>query len=69
MPTTSKYLDFSDQVLDMVNCPYCGAYISDRSLISKTEIEFAEDPEPHYAWIETHKCTKCESTFRINNRT
>ena len=51
------------------SCPNCGCVCSEHSLQSKTEPIFKELPDPHYFWKETHKCTKCETIYTINNGT
>jgi dCMP deaminase len=56
-------------MIDSVNCPNCETYISESSFISRTDAEFHEEPDPHYAWEETHECVKCETKFRLRNST
>ena len=51
------------------SCPNCGKVCSDKTLISKTEPEFEEYPEPHYTWTEVHKCDKCETKYQLINGT
>ena len=51
------------------SCPYCGAICSDKTLVSKTETEFDYFPDPHYSWIELHKCQKCGTLYRLTNGT
>mgnify|MGYP001378501293 CR=1 FL=1 len=51
------------------SCPNCGAICSDKTLISRTEAEFEELPDPHYSWVETHKCQKCETLYLLHNGT
>jgi hypothetical protein len=51
------------------SCPNCGAICSDKTLISRTEFEFEELPDPHYSWDETHKCQKCETLYLLHNGT
>jgi len=51
------------------SCPNCGAICSDRTLISRTDAEFKEYPDPHYSWDETHKCQKCETLYLLHNGT
>ena len=51
------------------SCPNCGAICSDKTLISRTEAEFEELPDPHYSWEETHKCQKCETLYLLHNGT
>lgn len=51
------------------SCPNCGAICSHRTLISRTEAEFEEYPEPHYSWDETHKCQKCGTLYLLHNGT
>lgn len=48
------------------SCPNCGAICSDKTLISRTEAEFEELPNPHYSWEETHKCQKCETLYLLH---
>jgi predicted RNA-binding Zn-ribbon protein involved in translation (DUF1610 family) len=51
------------------SCPNCGAICSDKTLISRTDSKFEEDPNPHYSWDETHKCQKCETLYLLHNGT
>ena len=51
------------------SCPNCGTICSDRTLISRTDSEFVEYPDPHYSWDETHKCQKCETLYLLHNGT
>ena len=51
------------------SCPNCDAICSDKTLISRTEPEFEEYPDPHYSWDETHKCQKCETLYLLHNGT
>ena len=51
------------------SCPNCGAICSDKTLISRTEAEFEELPDPHYSWEENHKCQKCETLYLLHNGT
>jgi hypothetical protein len=57
---------------DRYNCPNCEHSMlltQDLSLIASTEAEFALEPDPCMKWWEAHKCTKCETFFRISNGT
>ena len=51
------------------SCPNCGAICSDKTLISRTDFEFKDYPDPHYSWDETHKCQKCETLYLLHNGT
>lgn len=51
------------------SCPNCGAICSDKTLISKSEIDFLCDPDPHYAWDEIHQCQECDTTYLLHNGT
>lgn len=51
------------------SCPYCNDIHSDLTLVSRTESEYIQYPDPHYRWIETHKCKKCDTTYILHNAT
>ena len=51
------------------SCPNCGAICSNKTLKSKTEVEFDEYPDPHYSWDEIHTCQKCETIYLLHNGT
>ena len=51
------------------SCPNCGAICTDKTEISRTKAEFIEEPDAHYSWKETHKCSKCDTTYELNNGT
>lgn len=51
------------------SCPVCGSIATERTLIHSTPEEFVPEPDPHYAWVETHKCCKCGTTYTLNNGT
>jgi hypothetical protein len=51
------------------SCPNCGAVCSDKTLLKQTKPEFCDEPEYHYEWIETHKCSKCETIYKLNKAT
>lgn len=61
-----------EEILESVtgySCPNCGRICSDHTLVSRTEPVFAEYPDYHYEWDETHKCLACETTYIIHNGT
>lgn len=51
------------------SCPNCGSMISDKTLISRSDIGFEDEDQGTYSWTETHRCTKCYSFYLINNGT
>jgi len=55
-------------------CPNCNRFCSGfgekpTSLIDKEETEFIEAPDPHYSWLELHKCLSCGTIYTVNNGT
>ena len=54
---------------DGYSCPNCGAIHDTTTLLSQTKPEFHEEPDPHYKWVESHKCQKCETIYLLNNGT
>jgi hypothetical protein len=51
------------------SCPNCDTLCSQDTMVSKTEVEFVEAPDPHYSWDETHKCNRCETVYILHNGT
>lgn len=58
------------------SCPNCGAICSTSkavgpgsSFISSTKPEFKMLPDPHYDWVETHQCLKCDTIYTLDNGT
>jgi predicted RNA-binding Zn-ribbon protein involved in translation (DUF1610 family) len=49
------------------SCPNCGAICSDHSFVSATKKEMNHNY--NYSWTETHKCTKCETIYTLENGT
>ncbi len=71
-PEKCKYLKQGGDVIESTtgySCPNCGTICSDKTLISRTDSKFEEDPNPHYSWDETHKCQKCETLYLLHNGT
>ena len=47
------------------SCPNCGATSTHLTIIQNTEPEFFEEPDPHYEWVEIHKCHICETIYKF----
>lgn len=50
-------------------CPNCGSWTSEGSHMVSTPSEFQHEPDPHYSWIEVHRCKKCETIYQFRNST
>jgi len=67
-PDTSKEIP----LVEGSQCPKCNDYATygdEGSLVSSTPSIFKEEPDPHYSWVETHKCKSCGTSFRFFNGT
>ena len=60
---------------DDYHCPNCGKApdygcgINAETMISRTEVVFKSEPDPHYHWLETHRCSNCQTIFTVTNGT
>jgi len=51
------------------SCPNCGKLYDMDDIQERSEVEFMEEPDPHYSWLEVLKCSKCETIYKTNNGT
>lgn len=52
---------------DDISCPNCGRYGSELTEIARSDPDFHEEPEPHYKWVEWHRCSSCKTVYSLNN--
>lgn len=62
-------------IVENYSCPKCGDPSWDQTeqgtstLQATTKPVFITEPEPHYSWLETHKCLKCGTIYEFKNNT
>ncbi len=62
-----KTLLEQNDIISEHNCPNCGHENYHWTFLYMTPVQFFDEPDPHYEWMEVHECDSCETIYTVKN--